>query len=253
MALYLSAKDSPNSQQCRQLLGDLTQIKEKRKGRMLYIYMSLFIAMPIAFFAAGFGFGNRSMTRLLGDTLSVSLGLLSVLLSLFFVIWFISRELQLVEQTIAEPLFKEIVPLLNTGEKPLLVVSGMIASTRMPPWLSSGHPGAFFIFTSDRLLMITLNTLFITGPKLLNHLTNGTFGQVVDTIYTVDLLDKDSITFGGINKKRFMFSFSHTQITLTPMGETDSLTIILANNLTRSGRLLKIIRDRLENGYSNNF
>ncbi len=253
MALHLKLKDAPNANQCRGLLESLKWLREKRKGRIIYLYMSLFIVSPIGFITAGFSFGNRTTTRLLGDTLSLSLMFLFILLLTFSLLWFIARELQLVQQIFSEPMFKEITPLLHADEKPLMMASGIIASGRVPPWLSTSSPSAYFIFTSDRMLMITVNSLFLTLSQINNHLANGTFEQVVDTIYTVDLLDKDSITFGGINKKRFMFSFSHTQIKLTPVDEAGSLTVILANKLTKGGRLLKIIRDRLENGYSNRF
>ncbi len=253
MALYLKLNNAPNANQCRKLLGDLEWAKEKRKGRVLYIYLYLLIGIPAALFMLFPILSERSIRLLLGNTFLTSFAILYGLLLTASSVWFTSREIQLAEQTAAEPLFKEIVPLLNTDEKPLVLASGMIASGRMPSWLSSGHPSAFFIFTSDRLLMITLNTLFITGSQIHNHFANGTFNQVVDSIYTVDLLDKNNIIFGGINKKRFLFSFAHTQFTFTPVGETDSITIVLNNNLTRSGRLLKTIRDRLENGYSNRF
>jgi len=253
MPLNITLRDSPSAQQCRKLLGDLKLVKEGRKGRILYVYIYALVIMPTAFFVLMFSFGSRTMSILIGDTASFTLAFGSTLTSVVFILWLAIREFKLYGQNFSTPIIDQITPLLMPNEKPLTLLSAQIADINVPQWMTAENPVGCFIFTTDRLLILTWNTLLMRPSKLHHHIRNGTLERVIDNIYTVDLLNKESVQIGGFIKPMITFNISFTQIKTIPIGETAPLTWVLADKHIRAGKVFTAIRHRLENGYSRDF
>lgn len=167
------------------------------------------------------------------------------LLGMFAVICIISYELKLYAQNNITQIVNSISSLLEKEEKFLTLFIGRAASFNLPPWITSDiSTYCYFIFTTDRLLIITLSPKIVGIDQLDHYHISNTFDEVINSTYSCSLEDSSKVRLGGPILQP-VFTFTHTKATIIPIGESEPYTWAIANKHTRNGELFKKIIGRL--------
>ncbi len=240
-----------NSLKARKLLGDLEPVNEKRKGgywrSVLFLFLTASLTMTI-----WFGIVVGMVDLYIDYYVILYVGMFGIAVCIYLTGFAFNREQNIAFQNEIDELKKLIEPQLNDGEKFLLLQLARDFSTRVPTWMNKEGVSkyAHFIFTTDRLLIVTFHSS-VKGANLIdNYLQTGNYSVYANGLYCVDLLGTHSFKIGGYITFPPILNISHTKCTVRPIGESDSYTWLLSSHFTRNGKLLKIIRQRLKHGYS---
>lgn len=154
--------------------------------------------------------------------------------------YMISREQSLCVQNDADKVLSYLGQFLNEGEKPLVVVSGRAYGVHAPEWLPNDfYVSSYFVFTSDRLIVIALSAQEIGMKKISDFHKSGTFSSIVSSLYSCDIWDERSVKIGGFFGS--ILALTHTKIQIRPIGKTNSYTWLLETTGTKNGKLLQRI------------
>ncbi len=239
-----------NALNVRKLLGDLTPVSERKKGgygrSVLYGLSVGILAMCLLFFIL-----MLMVDANVDKNIALIFITIGVFTCLYLMLFITAREQSIASQNEVEELRKMLTPHLNEGEKFLLLQLGCKNSTHIPTWSSKEGMCSFshFIFTTDRLLVVTFQR-HVHGAYLINnYLETGQYDSNANGLYSVDLLDPKAFEIGGFITPPFM-NIGYTKCTVCPIGESESYTWNLTSGFTQNGKLLKNIRHRLKHGYS---
>ncbi len=242
-----------NALNARKVLGDLCPVSERRKGgygrAVLYGLFALLSSLGLFFY-----FLLTIADANLGDIVVVPYIIIGGLLCLCIGIFITVREQNIAAQNEIEELKKILTPNLNEGEKFLLLQLGHAYGMRIPSWFPEQRISDYshFIFTTDRLLIVTFERFVIGANLINNYLETGqydSYDSYVNGLYSIDLLDPKAFKIGGYIKAP-LFNIGYTKCTVSPMGENETYTWLLGSGFTQNGKLLKTIRHRLKYGYS---
>ena len=227
---------SLNAEACRKRLEGLSPIAEKREGRLRNVYL--------IFFGGLIGMSFTIMAVVVAQW--------SVYLAVLPLIWvplmayFMSYEQALIVQNDAKHFFKFVEPALKPKEKVLLVLNGRAASLSLPEWLESDfYDYCYFVFTTDRLMVITLSKSKVGFHKISDFWRNNTFSNVVNKVFVCDYVEPENCQFGGLSLN-LMSNLTHTKIKLRPLGEGDFYEWSMPNKGTKNGQLLNEVIFRLK-------
>ncbi len=241
---------SPTALDCRNLLENLSPVQESRQGKQkfaaLYLLSFIFIYMPFVAYIMIYLSRNRfdHITPII-----IPLMLSGLIVSM----WFIAREYKLYAQNSINLIIKSMSPLFEDNEEFLTAFIGKAMGINTPSWINDSiSTYCYFVFTTDRMIIITLSPKIAGIDQLAKHHTNNTFESVIDNIYTCSLMEEGKVMFGGIISQP-MFNLSHTKLITIPENESEPYTWIIANKHTKNGKLLNLIITRLKTGYSKDF
>lgn len=229
---------------CRRLLEDLPPAQENRQGKQVFVFLYILgfilIYAPISTYITFSLFDKRTDPYAI-MTISV------FFIGMFATMYLIALEYKLYAQNNSEKLKNSITPLLEDGEKILTFFIGKPIST-LPPWINTNISAfCYFIFTTDRMLIITLTPNVSGINQLDRHHINNSFHDVIDSIYSCSLEDPLQVKFGGLINLP-IFNLTHSKLIATPIGESIPCTWMVASKQTNNGRLLKTIIARLPAG-----
>jgi len=229
-----NVKDAPNALLSRELLEGLSPIKERWKGRVVYAILYTI-----------FGMGLASITPLVVAELGLPiiiclLGSVWILVTIFMV----SHEQVLLLQNHQKTFIGYISDYLNEGEQFLTILRGRALKLHTPNWLPDDFfIGSYFVFTSDRILLITFQASKIKNGDILYYIDGG-LNEIVSGIYSCDYIEDESCVFGGFINN-LLLNIAYTKIKVRTVGESDSYSWALENKGSRNGQLLKEIMARL--------
>lgn len=133
---------------------------------------------------------------------------------------------------------------LNEGEQFLTILKGRALKLHTPSWLPEDFfIRSYFVFTSDRILIIPFQASQIKNGDILYYIDEG-LNEIVSGIYSCDYIENGSCVFGGLINN-LMSHIAHTKITVRAVGASDTYPWALENKGTRNGQLLKEIIARL--------
>ena len=125
-----------------------------------------------------------------------------------------------------------------------MLLGGRSLKLNIPDWLPDDlFHRSYFIFTSDRILIITLKASMVGRGSIFNALNNDV-DSLVSNVYCCDYFDKPSPIFGGFINN-ILANISHTKIQVCATGEDKLYPWALENKGTKSGKLLKEIITRV--------
>jgi hypothetical protein len=227
--------NSPNAEICRNLLGGLEPVCEKRKGSMKNVILILLGAI----FWLGFSIAMIIVCQLP----FVMIGF--TLLTFPALAYFSTYEQVLIIQNDAEKFFRYISPMLADGERPLLVLDGKAFGLNIPSWLENDFFGySFFIFTTDRLILMTLSGTKLDRKKVADFISQDKLESMTNSIFTCDLYDPSSCKIGGFSTN-LLANLTHMKIEIRPVGKEERFVWLMANKRTENGKLLSEIASRL--------
>lgn len=231
----IEVKNAPNALLSREILGDLSPIKETRKGNRFFVLIYIILGMPM-----------MCVTMLtLAEFKAPLVICLLALLWLPLIIFMIGYEQTLIVQNHRSLFLKYIAQHFNRDEKFLILLGGRALKYNIPSWLPNDFlHRSYFIFTSDRILIITLKASMIKAGGLFDSLDND-FESLVSDVYCCDYFDKPSPVFGGFIKN-ILANISHTKIQICATGENEHYPWALENKGTKAGKLLNKIISRID-------
>jgi len=230
----IEVNNAPNALLSREILNGLSPSKETRKGNRFFVL--IYVILGILMMAI-------SMLILL----ALKAPLLVCLLALLwfpFTIFMIGYEQTLIVQSHRSLFLKYIAQHFNKDEKFLLLLGGRALRLYIPNWLPDDFlHRSFFIFTSDRILIITLKASMVKKGGIFASLDNG-LESLVSQVYCCDYFDNPSPIFGGFINN-ILANISHTKIQVCATGEDKLYPWALENKGTKADKLLKEIITRV--------
>jgi len=226
--------DAPNALLSRELLKGLLPVKERRKGRAIYLLIYIV-----------FGLGLMALTpfglALLGLPMIICLlGLAWLPITIFM----IGYEQVLLLQNHQKTFIDYTSDFLNEDEQFLTILNGRALKFHTSSWLPDDFfIGSYFVFTSDRILIITFQASKIKSGGILYASKTDLHG-LVSGIYSCDYIENGSCVFGGFINQ-LLLNIASTKIKVRAVGESDTYPWALENKGTRNGQLLKEIMARI--------
>ena len=232
---------SPSAQTCRALLKNIPYLDEKRLGNIRYTIGYLLLMMAGMFATIFIGIPLFEITR---STLAIYI--FPVSLSIFAATAIsVSYEQKLSNKNRIARIKETVSKHLANGEDFLCLFVGQ--ANKLPPaeWLGDISILSYFIFTTDRLLIITFKPELIGSNQINDHIAIGEFENIIVDVHTCSLLDKSSFTLGGIIHHPALLNLTHTKIIACPIGQQEPYRWIIDDKHTRHGKTLKKIRQHL--------
>lgn len=233
-------KPSPTAKRCQELLGDLNPVFEKRMGYVyigaLYFCLFAVLTIPIIYFGI---FENPLIPRNFKPLVAPLVGAILLIFSLLGG----SHEQRLYSRNEVNGILGFLHPLFNKDEKHLTICVGRKLDSHEPNWLSGTGPYCFFVFTSQRLIIITFNSSLI-GINLINKcIQKNQLDTAIQGIYTCSLIDKDSFSLTDTIYSNATHLF-YTMAKVQPINCDHAYTWLLDDKLTRGRKALKEIVSR---------
>ena len=231
----IEVKNAPNALLSRALLSDLFSVRETRKGRPVFVLIIAILGMSMM------GVSMLILMELKAPLLVVSLSLLWFPITIFM----IGYEQTLIVQNHRSLFLKYIAQYFNKDEKFLVLLGGRSLKLNIPDWLPDDlFHRSYFIFTSDRILIMTLKASMVGSGSIFNSL-NDDADSLVSNVYCCDYFDQPSPIFGGFIN-HILANITHTKIQVCATGEDRLYPWALENKGTKSGKLLKEIITRIK-------
>lgn len=162
-------------------------------------------------------------------------------------LYFVAREQRLYNRNCIEQLDNHLKPKLNNGEHVLSLCVGRASSIDTPDWLGDVSPYSYFLFTTDRLLIINFDPE-LSGTNLINkEIEKQTIEKYIKSIITCSLTEESNCKFGGFIAIELLFNLLYTKVEIRPVNEHHSYTWLIDDKFTQSGKLLREIRNRISN------
>lgn len=235
---------SPTAEECRALLIGLTPTREKRNGSCL---TGLFLIVTCFTLPALFIFLVILDGSWIPKDYKVPLSMVIFFLSFVLCLYLASREQKLYNRNCVKELEEYLKPMLNRGEELLTLCVGRASSFKTPEWLGNVSPYSYFVFTTDRLLVINFDAS-LNGTNLINkEISNQSIGYYIRSIITCSLIDKSKCRFGGFITIELLLNFLFTKVEVFPVNESHSYTWLIDDKFTQSAKLLRTIRHRIAN------
>ena len=232
---------SPSAQACRELLKSIPYIDEKRLGNMWYAlaYGSLMIATMItAVFIGALVFEIPKSFALAYCAAVVFPTIAGGMIA-------ISHEQKLSNKNQINRIKETVSKYLTDGEEFLCLFVGQANKLPTPEWLRDISIYAYFVFTSDRLLIITFIPELRGTNEINNHIGIGEFEKIIVDVHTCSLLDKSSFAIGGIIHHPALLNLTHTKVIACPVGQNEPYRWIIDDKHTHHGKTLRTIRQHL--------
>ena len=232
---------SPTAAECREALKNISYRNEKRQGNMMYVLIYgtiLFLLMLSAVFILGSVLRNAESLVFI-CSLVVSFTILSG------AIFSVSYEQKLTNKNQVKKVKEFMAEYLDSGERILCVFVGRAVKPVTPAWLGDIGPYAFFIFTTDRLLIITFKQHLI-GTDLINkEIAKGTIRKDIVNIHTCSINDDRSFRVSKLFFNHVLLNLVHTKVAVCPVGENEPYSWLLDNKHTQHGMVFREIVSNL--------
>lgn len=228
----------------QECLADLKLVKERRKGKKLNILFQVVLC------SAGMGFSGYFIAGLgLPAAINIPLVLLPILF-LPLMIWLSTREVSLITQNYALDIASGLAEYLKEDEQVIAVLSGKGYSMKAPAWINDDvYPGTLFLFTTHRLLVVTLKRSRIGMGSLEKIIHQDDFESAINTVHSCDYNDRDSVQLSSI-LPNVLASLAYSKLKTKPVGEDEPYTWALSNKSTEAGRITKTIMSKFSTDLS---